>query len=287
MTKVDEIAEIAADGVADGMHIVSEEALAAEKVVRSLEGARIAYIGLGVAIGSVIGGLIAFKVAYTRAELKYNEIAAQEIADMRDHYNEKLTLREAELAKPAVEELAGIVREAGYAEEEPAGAPIGVSAPASVVARAAETAAEEPVVERPAEEVHNVFTEAEVEDEWDEHAERKGRSPLRPYVIHIDERDDNTAYDSVTYTYYEEDDVLANEREEVVGKDDRDALVGEANLGKFGHGSNDPNVVHIRNDRLDMDMEILRSPNSFAQEVHGFTPDEPQQRRGRASPDDE
>jgi len=39
---------------------------------------------------------------------------------------------------------------------------------------------------------------------------------------------------------------------------------------KFGHGSGDPNVVYIRNEQYTAEIELCRSPNSYAEEVHGF-----------------
>lgn len=291
-----ELADVAADGVADGMHIISEEALAAEKVVRGMGGIQIAYLGLGMAIGAAAGAVAGFAIAYRRAETRFSEIAAEEIAEMRQHYNDKVVALDSSAKKADLQE---IVRERGYSVEA-AEPPMAVTPPTAVVA-AAEAARDEdePNVEtdptrltvdvEPEPEVRNVFEEARVDDNWDWHEEKRRRSPMVPYVIHVDERDDQQSYDGVTFTYYEEDDVLCNERDEVVAKDERDKLIGEANLGKFGHGSNDASIVYIRNDQLEMDFEVVRSPNSFAEEVHGFDPTEIQHsyRRERASFDDE
>jgi hypothetical protein len=283
MAKVDEIAEIAADGVADGMHIVSEEALAAEKAVRGLQGVQVAYIGLGVAIGAAIGSLVSFHLAYRKAETKFSEIAAEEISEMREHYNSKIIAIDTSTGKGELDE---IVRERGYSVES-AKPPMAVTPPTAVV-EAAETArdiaeiedevAGEPpdVVEEapePEVQVRNVFRDAVVHDTWDYHEERSRRSPLKPYIIHVDERDDQQAYDSVTFTYYEADDVLCNERDEVIAEGERDKMIGETHLEKFGHGSNDASIVYVRNDSLEMDFEIVRSPNSYAEEVHGFEPE--------------
>jgi hypothetical protein len=299
MSKVDEIAEIAADGVADGMHIVSEEALAAEKVVRAFDNVRLAYLGLGIAIGGAVGSVIAFRVAYRKAELKYAQISADEIDEMRQNYFAKGRALEAQAAKKPVEDL---VKERGYSspDAETSAPPLAVSPPQAVV-DAAEAAQDDfvpspddPIVKpaTPEREARNIFRDnPQPQDEWDEHKERASRSPLKPYVVHVDERDAEAAYESVTYTYYEADDVLCNERDEVIAGPERDNLVGEMNLDKFGHGSNDANIVYIRNDSLEMDMEIVRSPNSYAEEVHGFEPPEPELRhavrRGRHSIDDE
>lgn len=287
-----EIAEVAADGVADGMHIVSEEALAAEKAVRGLDGINLAYFGLGLAAGAAIGGFVAFKIAYRKAEEKYNEITAEEIAQMRDHFRQKEMAQEAQEAKG---DLAKIVKDRGYASEETA-PPMAVTPPAAVVEAAEEIdedEAEEPPApeEDPEPETRNVWDTPQPpeEDEWDWHKERARRSPRRPYVIHRDEREEYEAYDGVTYTYYEQDDVVCNERDEPLDEADRERIIGEENLSKFGHGSGDPTVVYIRNDKLEMDMEIIQSPNSFAEEVHGFEPTikHSNRRRGRAPTDDE
>jgi hypothetical protein len=169
-----------------------------------------------------------------------------------------------------------------------------VEPPAAVVEAAAESAEEgevEPdeVLET---DTRNVFDDAELVDEWDAHKERAGRSPTIPYVIHRDERDDDAAYDEVTYTYYEGDDVLCNERDEIISQEDRDRLIGEVNLEKFGHGSGDPYVVYIRNDQLEIDYEIVKSTKSYAEEVRGITDQDlshssMSRRKGRVSPDDE
>lgn len=278
---VTEIAEVAADGVADGMHIVGEEALVAEKVVRGLNAINVAYFGLGAAVGAAAGAFAAWRIAYAKAETKYNEIAAEEIAEMREHYRQKAVALENEAGKG---DLESIVRDRGYVPDEPeeersSTPPMAVTPPAAVVEAADETKDEE--VETPPDpaddpepEVRNVFDtpqpEAEEEDEWDWHKERSRRSPLKPYVIHRDEREENEAYADVTWTYYAADDVVCNERDDVISPEDRERIIGEANLEQFGHGSGESTVVFIRNDKLEMDIEVIQSPNSYAEEVHGF-----------------
>ena len=278
MADATEIAEIAADGVADGMHIVSEEALAAEKVVRAMDRSGLGYLGLGLAAGAAAGALIAFRIAYRKAELKYQEITEQEIAEMRQHYHDKVVAFESANGKADLEE---IVKERGYSVEEVSTEPpMAVTPPRSVIDSSqdvvdAEAEAHEPeeVVEDSEPEVRNIFEDAKVDDAWDAERERRQRSPLSPYVIHRDEREEFAEhYDDVTFTYYEADDVLCNERDEVVDPDERDRLIGEANLEKFGRGSGDASIVYIRNDKLEMQFEVVRSPNSYAEEVHGFDP---------------
>jgi hypothetical protein len=246
----------------------------------------------GVAVGAGLGGALGYFVTRRKLETKYNEIAEDEIAEMRQHYHDKARALENTVAKPQLEDL---VREQGYTTEPP----MAVTPPSEVVEAAKD--AEGAVDPRPQPEVaeENVFAKPPVpaeevgtplvDERWNYQEERVRRSPLKPYVIHRDEKDENQVYDTTTFTYYEEDDVLCNERDEVVDPSERDMLVGEANLERFGHGSGDPSIVYIRNDKLEMQMEVVRSPNSFAEEVHGFQHSESDTRRhhrDRSSDDD-
>jgi hypothetical protein len=296
MSSAEQIVEIAADGVADGMHVVGEEALALEEATRGLEAMNLAYFGLGLAIGAATAGFAAWKIAYRKAEEKYNLIAAEEIAEMTEHFYRKEMARDAEQEKG---DLRTLVKDRGYVpEEEQTTPPMAVTPPSAVVERAEEANEEDEVEEPPAPEEderpqeQNVFRDVAVEEEeeWDWHKERSRRSPLRPFVIHRDEREEHEAYEGVFYTYYEKDDVVCDERDDVIDEDRRAELIGEENLEKFGHGSGDPTVVYVRNPKLEIDMEICKSPNSYAEEVHGVEPTikhSHRRRGGRARFDDE
>lgn len=240
--------------------------------------------------GAGVGGAAGYFLAKRQLEMKYRQIADDEIEEMRQHYYAKAVAAEEK------GDLEKIVKERGYAPEtDDTKPPMAVTPPAAVAERAEE--AREAEAETPEPEVRNVFAEhgdnvVTPDEDWDWHKERRNRSPNRPYVIHLDEREEYDTYDGVTWTYYEEDDVLCNELDEVIDKDDRERIVGEANLNKFGHGSGDPTVVYVRNDKLEMVIEICQSPNSYAEEVHGFAPPEPEirhsdRRRGRSAFDDE
>lgn len=99
--------------------------------------------------------------------------------------------------------------------------------------------------------------------------EDEARDPMFPYIISMEEFLQNEAeYIQVTYTFYAGDDVLADEEEMPV--DEVEKLVGNHNLDKFGHRSKDPRVVYIRNDKLDMDFEILKHDGTYAREVAGI-----------------
>lgn len=274
------------------------EIAAAVDEVRSFDTVRLSYLGLGLVVGGVVGGVVGYFLTRNKLETKYSEIAAEEIAEMRQHYNDKATAVALSQEKGKLEDL---VRERGYSKDtvEP---PMAITPPATVVRAAkdfSESEDDEDTGELPVEEdelshisdpaVRNVFRDTKIDDDWDWHKERRKRSPLRPYIIHTEERDEQQAYDCVTWTYYEADDVLCNEADEVLDEVERDTIIGEAHLSQFGHGSRDRNIVYVRNDQLEMDMEIVRSPNSYAEEVHGFDPPEIQHsyRREKRAFDDE
>jgi hypothetical protein len=258
------------------------------EMTRQLNQAKIQFGLLGAACGAAAGALIAYKVAYSRAEMKYNKIADEEIAEMREHYQAKARALDAQAQKG---DLESIVAERGYSSTNE-GPPMAVPPPETAITEEEDDSSvdednipspdvedESPVrstfhpteEDRQEAERRRKALTAKVEDTWDYHEELKRRSPDIPYVIHIDESDEMEGYQKVTLTYYEVDDVLCNERDEIVDPDyERDRLIGERNLNLFGHGSNQADVVYIRNDQLEIVFEVCKSPNSFAEEVHGF-----------------
>lgn len=216
-----------------------------------------------------------------RAERKYSQIADDEIAEMREHYQAKGRALEADKGKG---DLESIVKERGYSPpqpEESVSPPMAVQPPSSVIVEESkpnpppdDSAMAETDVEGPnGVKVRNIFRDRQETPSlptWDEHAERRRRSSDRPYVIHRDERHEMEGYSEVSLTYYAKDDVLCDETDEIMDPARRDDAVGEANLDRFGHGSGEPEIVYIRNDNLEIMYEIVRSPNSYAEEVHGF-----------------
>jgi hypothetical protein len=238
------------------------------QVARTLTKNRVGFYALGMGVGAITGYFVAKRVLQT----KYAKIADSEISEMQEHYREKAKALEAEAAKKPVDE---IVKERGYSalagEHAPPPMAVQPPTPPRVIEAEDETAGEPPDI--PGEDespVRNIFQHNDiVEHEWNWHEERRSRSTDVPYVIHVDEKEEFD-YQSQTLTYYEGDDVLCNERDEVVDPDERDNVVGEGNLFRFGHGSGDPAIVYIRNDRLELIYEVIRSPNRYAEEVHGF-----------------
>lgn len=237
-------------------------------------------------VGAAAGGALGYFICYRRMETKYSQLADQAASDVvaaRQYYADKVVALENTQGKTNLED---IIRERGYTPEpEPGQPPMAVTPPAAVVEAAADDdgdVIESEAVEAPV--VRNIFRDVatdvkDADHDWDWQKEKQRRSPVRPYVIHIDEREEMPDYDGVTFTYYEDDDVVCNERDEVLDAEERERVLGEANLERFGHGSGDENAVYIRNDSLEIVFEVIKSPNSYAEEVHGFTPPDPSELR--------
>lgn len=94
------------------------------------------------------------------------------------------------------------------------------------------------------------------------------RGSNKPFVLTVREFEEGEFdYVQNTLTYYEGDDVLADERDQPIHHMQK--IVGTENL-KFGDKSGDPNIVYIRNNELEVDFEICRSKGTFTEEVLGY-----------------
>jgi hypothetical protein len=263
--------------VAEVAEEVSEKAQAVADVVRGLTKMKAQYALLGAAVGAAASAAATYYITVRRLDDKYRSIAEEQIAEMKEHYQDKLMVLEE---KPKLEDL---VVDKGYVSTD-ISPPLAVAPPAALVEAAAEEdevavdddgdPLEAEMVDVPKPEMRNVFDdrdpEAPVSGGWDTHAERRRRSPSRPYVIHMDEKDEFEHYQDSTLTYYEADDVLANERDEIMDAAERERVIGEKNLERFGEGTDDPSTVFVRNDVLEMQFEIIKSSGSYTEEVQGF-----------------
>lgn len=206
-------------------------------------GLTISVIGLGLSIGFTAG----YVLANYRLRTKYEKIAEDEISEMRIFFQHQQKATEARLKAPITE----VVEYLGYKKAEDA---------EDVEKVEDAVAVEEPVA--------NVF-ESQTTDHWDYEVEKtlRAEKPGQPYVIHLDEFGEE-GYNTVCYTYYTEDEILADERDEIV--DGVDHLVGLENLQRFGHGTDNINIVLIRNESISLDIEIAKANGSYAADVHGF-----------------
>jgi hypothetical protein len=92
-----------------------------------------------------------------------------------------------------------------------------------------------------------------------------------------------TEYAQSTLTYYEVDQVLTDERDNVI--ENKVGTIGSPGIfSMFGMDSSDPNTVHVRNPRLQMEFELVRHRGSYAKEILGLDDHEAPERpsgRGR------
>lgn len=205
--------------------------------------------------GLVLGGLGGYQFAKRRLKPKYEDLANKEIAEAKAFYS---TLHKNDFKTPAdaVEALVPTeMVEAVEAISRYQGQDVTIED------------VQEPLTGET--EVVNIFDQI---PEWDQDVQESMRSSLDvgvPYIICRDEfLAADPGYNQVTLTYYEGDDVLADEKDEPIQL--IDDVVGEDNLTRFGFGSLDTHIVYIRNDRLDLDLEVTKSEGKFAHEVLGF-----------------
>lgn len=244
-----------------------------------------------VAGGLVIGGGAGYLIARRQLRLKFEALLDQEVANLKDHYDRKnkdgvFSTPEGAAAvligELAAEDTAKIVRgvrrtqqileRQGYSsaavgsdgitalEEAPDGSVTIVNIENAQV-----------VVEE-----HSVFEDSPDPTHFDENGAPwdlglPPRSSDEPYIIHLQEFMESD-WDQITITYYEGDDTLCDEREQIIP--DVEALVGQHHMGMFGRGSNDDNIIYIRNEAIRTDFEVVRSEAGYAEAVMGMTPDE-------------
>jgi hypothetical protein len=102
-----------------------------------------------------------------------------------------------------------------------------------------------------------------------------------PYVIsEISFSEEFLSHDKLSITYYAEDDVLADEQEDMI--DDVDALIGYGNLNVGNVGIARPDTIYVRNERIGCDFEITVNYNSYQETVLGIKLD-PKQRQENLS----
>lgn len=98
------------------------------------------------------------------------------------------------------------------------------------------------------------------------------RTPEKPYIITREEYYQNSDDDDqISLTYFEQDDTAVDERDAPLP--DHEDTLGDEFMVLFGHGSGDPNIVYIRNEKINCVFEIVRNTGSYGKEVLGFTPD--------------
>lgn len=130
---------------------------------------------------------------------------------------------------------------------------------------------------------HNIFDGGAEDMDDDAIAQEEAlRSDEEPYIISVEEyMQSENGYRQFTLTYFEGDDTLVDEHEKPV--DETAKYVGDNNLKRFGHRSRDRNVLYIRNEKAELEFEVIRSQRSYTEDVLGFVKPQskiPQRMRG-------
>jgi len=223
-------------------------------------------------VGLGMGAAGGFLAARRYLEPKYEKIAEDEISVMRDHFRKRMMVRED---KPDLGDLNKKIADLGYGDTR-VKPTVPVDPP-----RAGEpnlNVSDTPVAdtEKRDQIFRSVFeSDKEPSEAWDWEAEKALRKEGGIYVIHKDEFGE-TDNNEATLSYYAGDDVLCDQQDRIV--DNQYALVADC-LNKFGHGSHDRNVVYVRNEPLGIDMEVIKSDRTYAEEVHGFKHEDPPRKR--------
>lgn len=269
-----ELAEVVTETVAAAAENVSAEAQAVADISRSLAARE---LSIGFVLGSSVSGLVSFFVLRKVLEKRYNKQVEEEIDTMREHFRKRADLRETQRAAAAVAagsdkpDLQIIVEERGYVPPPPGGLNTAPLAAPKVSERTWEEIRER--LENKTDEDEEVVIEG-----WNFAEELASRTPDKPYILHESEFKERD-FPTVSLTYYEGDDVLCDEANMPV--DNKHRLVGEDNLSKFGHGSGNPYVLYIRNEVLNIDMEVLRVEKSFIDEIRSLRHSDKRMRRLR------
>lgn len=214
--------------------------------------------GISLAAGVTVGLLLGYKLAAQRER----ERAEEEIRSVCRVYKkaylklsaekDALQAQKEDVQEDEAEEYSDILHERGYSEEN----------------REEEVlATKSNVFDNPTPPHEAIGMSLE---DWN-HRERR-QNDGSPYVITEEEFSvgyDN--YDRVTLTFFEEDDTLCDDREQVVP--DLEYVIGEDNLTEFGKYSGNKDVVFVRNDELETDYEVLRESGSYLEEVLGIRED--------------
>lgn len=253
---------------------VAEELEQAAVVTRRIDGKMVSSFFIGVGIGVGIGFYVGYRYSKKKLRAEILEEAEKEISEMREHYRQKVVAKVAQ-DKPPVRE---IIEEKGYdTTEDVEGLKIEYArlddptetrrtrppVPVDPARRRTEESFPTPI--DPHARVFRTDTAEKDKDEgWSYQQEVAKRGPDLTYIIHQDEYTLNeSGYEQVSYIYYAIDDVLVDGDDLQTILNNRENLIGEEALRRFGHGSDDYNIVHVRNSELQLEFEINRVEESW------------------------
>jgi len=225
-------------------------------------GRHTAILGAASAVSLGVGSVSGYFLAKRKLGRQFDERLEQELQQMKAFYQT--------INKPSPEFLAEQLLDEEDLQPKHQYDTTSDEVPQEVLERIADNmAAAQAQVDAEAKPIteHNAFEDpAPAWVQADEELERRNGVP---YIISHDEFYNNEwEFEEGQLTYYEGDDTLTDSRDEPIPQ--QYATVGELTLEKFGHGSNDPNIVYVCNEKMEMIFEICRSNKSYAVDVLGY-----------------
>lgn len=110
--------------------------------------------------------------------------------------------------------------------------------------------------------------EEEDDDDDDSPPESVSRDTTKPYAITGEEfLTEFEDFNKISLTFYMGDGTLCDERDAPI----RDtSIVGKGFADFFGQDPADPDIIHVRNEKLTVDFEIARRHGTYTEEVLGY-----------------
>lgn len=230
---------------------------------------QILILSITAGVSAAATGLIVWKVVQKRETLRYEAILEQELAETRAFYQS--------FKKPDLKDL-GAKLQAGMTN------PSSLTQAVEAIKQYDKVGSEEaPPKEVPQVVTTNIFVEGKPmePDDFDYDAELPNRSIDTPYVISHDEfMQGEKEYVQSSLRWFDGDDVLTDDKN--VPIDEVDLTVGEC-IRQFGHGSKDPRIVYVRNERMEVDFEVVKDDGTYAEYVGFKHSDRPASRKVRRS----
>lgn len=248
--------EAVVDVTTDIVEAVADNVEAVEVLIKSNPIVIAGAIVGGVAVGAVVSHFI----TRVRLSLKYEELLNEELDRTRAYYENRLanvknTRGDTEhgVDKTTIVNVTEIIQDHDHSKK------------ARDISEESGYTPYHKITQVESEEIPSMIRD---HGHMDHMAEEKKRAKHQPHIFPGKEFDENEEeYDQVVLTYYEEDQVITGEDDEPITN--WREVVGHDNL-KFGQGSDDPDVVHIRNDRLTTHYQVFLIESSYAREVLGL-----------------
>lgn len=301
---LEKVADVVPDALDAGVHVTTKGTRKLVSFFRNPKHMAVTVVILSTSAGAGLG-LLGYKLMKKKLEAKYqaqyqtllDEKLEEETTNLRRFYAKKnkdgefatpLQVAEQVMTKDAVDALRSYKGEEGVVvstEQQTIEEVAQEEAPAvNITALQDRMRSGTPVVIE--EDMRsNVFVNGQALVDFDMETEILNRNPDEPYVITHDEFMENeNDWSQNTLTYYNGDDILADEREMPIP--DIEELIGSENLARFGHGSNDRNVVYVRNEKIQTDFEIVLNQGKFGEIVSGLKHSAPPLRRARWGDDE-